>query len=171
MTPGELRQHVETDLSDGALQLLIAAEQEAIDKHAGASASQVDRFSAFGAREIMLTRDASAVDSVRTRYHPDDDQVALSANDYRLEPPRTLVRLSEGDNPETRWVGKLEVTYTPVVNANLRDHVLVQLVKVAIQFQGLTFENVGNASRSFGDHQAMRQKILRQLDGRRAILA
>lgn len=171
MTPAELRDYIETDLTDGALQLLIDAEQEAIDRRAGAAGSQIDRFSCFGAREIQLTRDASAITSVKTRYSADDAQVSLAANDYRLEKPRTLVRLSTGDNPETRWIGKIEATYTPVVDTNLRERVLVDLVKVAIEFKGVGFENVGSTSKSFGDHEAMRQRILRQLDGRRAILA
>jgi len=171
VTPAELREHIETDLSDGALQLLIDAEQEAIDKRAGPAASESDLMQAFGARELRLTRDASSIDGVKTRYSADDDQVTLSANDYRLEDKRTLVRLSTGDNPETRWIGKIEVAYTPETDAALRERVLIDLVKVAIEFKGIGFENVGSTSRSFGDHEAMRQRILRQLDGRRAILA
>lgn len=171
MSPDQLRQHIETDLSDEALALLIDAEREAINKHAGSSDSQTDRMHAFGARELMLTRDAAAVESVKLRYSADDDELELADNDYRLEPPRTLVRLSGGPNGDFRWIGKIEINYFPVADYALRERVLVDLVKLAIEFKGLDEETVGSTERTFADYEASRRAVLSQLDGRRSILA
>lgn len=171
INPVILRQHVETDLDDDALQRVIDAEVEAVDLHAGDAASQTQVQTALGARIIRLRRDAASISTVTTRAHPDDDPVTLSADDYRLEGARDLVRLGSGTNPDSGWRGRVVVTFVPIVDADLRDRVVIDLAKLALEHRGIDSERAGDTAQDFGDYSAGRRKILAQLDGRRALLA
>lgn len=171
LTVPDLRDHVETDLDDAALARLMASEEEAIVEHAGSATSETQYMDALGHREIRLRRDAASITEAATRIHPDEDETVLSANDYRLEPPRTLVRLGDGDNGDSGWRGRVRVVYVPAVDADLRDRVLIDLVKLSVEYRGLESERAGDVSQQFGDYTERRRQVLSQLDGRRSIVA
>lgn len=173
LTPSEIRGHIETDLGDNELQRLIDAETEAIEKHAGGTGMVTDHLEAFGQRRISLMRDASSIDQVRVRVHPDYDEETLGADDYRFHPPRTLVRLSGSAEPGTTWRGHVEVDYTPVADDSLRETVLIHLVQLSLEYRGLDSEAVGGGDRSvtLPDYEKERHRILSRLDGRKATIA
>lgn len=168
MEPLLLREFIETDLSDAALQLYIDAEQEQVDQRLG---SGQDSLRAFGTKTVILRSPATSITEVTTRAYPDQDPVTLSANDYRLFADRQLIRNSDGDNPASCWHGEIVITYEQLTDESLTQRVIVDLVKLAIEFKGVKGEKVGDTSTTFADYQVQRESILRQLAGNSAILA
>jgi hypothetical protein len=171
LSVAQLREHVETDLSEDALARIKAAEDEAIVTRAGSASSETEYMDALGHREIRLRRDAASITTAATRAHPDEDEVELAADDYRFEPPRTLVRLGNGTNGASGWLGRVRIVYVPDVDASLRDRVLIDLVKLAIEYRGLKAESAGDTSQTHAEYTAERERVLSQLDGRRSLLA
>lgn len=171
MTPAELREHVETDLSDDALTRILAAEEAAIVQRAGSASSETQYMTCYGTRELRLRRDAASITEIGVRAHADEDETALAADDYRLEPPRTLVRLGGGTNGASGWIGKVRVLYVPTTDTELRERVLVDLCRLAVENRGLESERAGDTSQSFADYQRERNRLLDQLMGRVAPFA
>ena len=108
LTLEDIKQHVETDLADEALQRLIDSAEQLIDRNAGAvdSATQNYHFDGFPqgkTRNLFTTRGIDAITSIKERDTIDDDEVTLSTDDYRIENNRILIRLGNGTNGRTRW--------------------------------------------------------------------
>lgn len=170
-----LRQHVETDLPDTALQLILDSEEAEIIRRYGPHATATDVLSGgewFPLQMaglsgvtgwLVLNRPAvSIVSIVQTTF---DQSLVLAAGDYTLWPGGRLEREGFGPNPASWWGEQVVVTYVPVDMTAQRALVLVQLCKLALAFTGLKSESVGGGdhSETTADYTVEREKALRSL--------
>lgn len=156
LTPISLREHVETDLSDAALQCILDSEEAEIVRRYGPHATASETL-AGGARWLILARDAASVTQIVETA--DGLDTALGADAYRLWPGGRIERL------DAIWAPRVAVTYTPREETAQRRLALINLCKLAIAYSGLKSEGVGS-----GDYQATaldytgeREKLLRGL--------
>ncbi len=145
----ELRQHIETDLSDTAIDRLGSAAEQLIIREAGDITALTETFNEEGyprgrERIIYLARTVTSITSIKEREHFDDDQTTLSTDDYRQEGGRRLIRLREGTNSRLFWAPHTEVVYVPVVDSDLREIVQINLVKLAVMYSGAQKEKQGD---------------------------
>ena len=86
----------------------------------------------------------------------------LGAGDYQLLfNGRTLQRLQGGLFAYSTWGDIVEVSYTPQSEQILRDRVVVDLVKLAIVYNGLSEETVGDyKSKSYESYHLERERLL-----------
>lgn len=157
----QLKELVETDLDDPALQRLLDDAEDEILRLFGEHSSQVDYLQG-GEEYLFLTRVAGSISEIVESIG--DTDTALETDDYEsYYGGRALRRLSDGTNQRTTWGERLKVTYTPSDDTNIRNRVQADLVKLAIQYDALKSEKAGNYSRTVVDYEAERESILSRL--------
>lgn len=169
LTPAQLRDHYETDLSDDALTAVIDANIAAVNRALGvdvAGGSLV--LSPYGQEYVIDGRLNGAVISAITETYYGTD-TALASDDWELV-GSAIRRLNTGTNPRRYWGSPVSITYTP---ADSPEAVLalIDLCKVSLQFNGVQSETNGSYSYNGADQEAMRRKILNRLAGRGLMLA
>jgi hypothetical protein len=128
-----IRARIETDLSDPALQSLLAAAREAVDERLGPVGPVSERRSPSGPL-IRLSRRAVEILAV------DEHRVALEPADWLLRSSgRILERVGR-----RRWYGLVDVTYQPLPDTARREQASIALVKLEIR------HDPGIASAKFG---------------------
>jgi len=165
LTVAQLRQHVESDLSDDALQRLLDAAEAEIDAKLGAVGSQVQTLR--GERVLHLARKASTITTVV------EADVDLDAEDYELlGGGYRLRRLTTGPNPSSRWQGCVTVTYAPVDTTAQRKILQARLVQLDMKDPGVSSWQSGDVRFTNQDPAAVRIALFRDLalTGRRLIL-
>lgn len=159
-TVDEIQALFETDLDDPSIQILIDAEDAEVVSRFGAHATQTDDLLG-GEVFLFLSRPASSIGAV-TEYIGDTG-TALAANDYQLRNGGWAVeRLTTGTNGRATWGDRASVTFTPAADAR-RKRVIIDLVKLAIQFSGLSSQRVGDEAHTLDDYHAQREAILQTL--------
>ena len=111
LTTSEIRDHVETDLVDGALDRITDAADAEIIRRLGPLATHTQVVSGNGGRYLFLTRKSSAIVSADERVFSSDDIVDGSPTDYSLETDDysllsdgyRVERLSSGTNASEYW--------------------------------------------------------------------
>lgn len=149
LTVDELRGHVETDLDDTSLGLLLDAAYEAIDNYAGTGGTEeypatVTEVITTSGDLLMLSRRASAILSVveNASYRTD-----LETDDYELIGDQMVRRVRDGTNSATVWRGRIEITYTAFADENQRDRVAIGLVELDVNVSpGMQSERLGEWS-------------------------
>lgn len=169
ITVSQVKDRIETDLDDLTLQLIVDAEQEALDRHAGGE-SVTETHMASGNKKLILRRRPASIASITERQHILDDAVTLSANDYRQIGQRFVLRLGDGDNPAVSWGAETVVTYTAEVDQNLRDRIVLDLVQLSIEFSAYASEKSGDWTGDQGDYEARRNALLSQLSEPRLLM-
>lgn len=165
----ELRTHLETDLGDTALDRLGSAAEQLIIREAGDITELTEVLNEQGyprgrERTIYLARTITSITSIKEREHFDDAQITLSADDYRQEGDRALVRLREGTNPRLFWAPHTEIIYVPVVDSDLRKTVQINLVKLAVMYSGSQRERQGDFDFWHHDYAKETRGLLAQLN-------
>jgi hypothetical protein len=153
LTVAIVREHIETDLSDAALQRLIDAAEDDL----GSDTAVVETFIGLGRRTIFLRRPASLISSVVE--HASDGDVTLTASDHRLFEGRMLERLETGTNPATYWEEKTTVTYVPN-DLRRRTAAALDLVRLEAERRGVSSEGTGDYRMTALDNENERRKIL-----------
>jgi len=169
LSVADLRQHVETDLVDAAVQRLLDDAEEMIVAAFGANFADAPIVVQLegGDRNLFLDRPASAFTSIVETETDDTTTTTLAADDYRTwHGGRRIERLRTGTNARRVWGPLVTITYTPVDDTDQRKRVQVDLVKLAIQFSGLASEKVGSWSGTALDYDRERAKILSALQPR-----
>jgi hypothetical protein len=167
LTVDELREHVNSDLGDDALQRLLDAAEWAIVNRAGAVGARTE-IASGGFRFIALARPAfsitSIVESVGTAT------TTLASDDYLAGAGEMVIeRLITGTNPRSGWAPKVTIVYTPVEDEPIRKEVQIELCKLALNYQpGLAEETIGEWTERFTNNsawsnQAERDAILERL--------
>lgn len=162
LTVDEVREHVETDLGDDALERLVdAADQEIIDR-LGALATHTDVLPGHGLPALPLTRRASAITSAVERIGATN--YTLGSDDYRLDANGYNLHREQGSTyPDVGWNGEVTVVYVPYGGATgetaARKKLLVDLVKLDTMYNAAQSDNVGDGSRTSLDHTAERNKL------------
>ena len=159
VTPAQVREHVETDLGDTALQRLIDDADALIVARFGPHTGNVIETIAGGGEHLFLARPASAIVSVSEVV--DDVASALAASDYRSWwGGQALQRAINGTNPSSFWGDRVTVTYTPVDESARRTRIELDLVRLAIQYDATRSSTVGDFSQTNADYATEREAIV-----------
>lgn len=165
LTLAQVREHVETDLVDDALQRLIDAEDEELLKRFGAPTSQTEILRG-GGTHLYLTRLVSTITSIAERV--EDTTTTLATDDYDLWWNQALERKDDGTNARDIWGERVTVVYVPQDQTSQRIMTLIQLVQLAVRYTGVQSESVGSGDYAVGnlDYQHERERLLRKLEPR-----
>jgi hypothetical protein len=162
LTPTQFHDYFETDLGAVPLQAYLDDAEAAIDALFGALATQTDSVegltrSVFTSRQIATITSATEIIS--------DVSTVLASDDYRQIGGRELRRLADGTNPRALWGDEVVIVTAPVSDLSQRTRVQVDLVKLAIQYQGVRSQSFGGGLQStFPIYQQERQAILSQME-------
>ena len=165
LTLAQVREHIETDLGDDPLTRLIDdADQEIIDR-LGVLASQSETLDG-GDALLHLRRKALSITSAVERILETD--YTLASNDFELLPDGFRVQRKQGTNyPYTIWRGLTTIVYVPADETASRKRLLVDLVKLAVAFQGVAGSGIGDARiQHVSDYQGERNRLFDSLRGR-----
>ena len=158
ITVGQLREHVETDLSDEALERLIDnADVEIIRAYGPHDGERtVTLYLVLHQSPYLLTLPSPAANVSLITEGADD--TVVEEEDYIVEYNGRVLLKSK-----FRWLPPVDVTYTPVADNPRRIAVLIDLVKLELEYRGLNTERVGSYSVAYLDHGKERQNILARL--------
>lgn len=169
LTVDEVREHVETGLIDGALTRLIEnADQEIIDR-LGALASHTEVIPGDGLSSLLLARKASAITSATEKI--DDIDYVLAASDYTLLSDGYTLRRAQGSSyPALSWRGIVTIVSAPAGGAAgelaARKKLLVDLVKLDVEYDAKRSDSIGDTSRTSLDHGQERMSLFKQMRNR-----
>jgi hypothetical protein len=165
----ELKEHIEAELADDALQRLLNAADQAVAERYGAIAQQVDeyvvdkdQFPDGRDKSLTLTRKASTITTVTEQLF-NDTADTLAADDYDLRGD-LLERLETGTNPRGRWGHRIIVTYVPFDDTAQRIPLVVDLVKLELAYRGLSSEKAGDYRMDSREYNKERESILGSLE-------
>ncbi|MDA2936831.1 hypothetical protein MYX75_01025 [Acidobacteria bacterium AH-259-A15] len=174
LTTTQITDHFDTDLPTAAIQRLLDDAEKEIIRLFGGHTSQVDNLLIVGTltkeeqsrdlpgKYIFPTRPIKTVTSIVETVS--DTDTTLASDDYKLfHGGRQIKRLNDGTNPRTIWGSRVKVTYVPVDDQDQRKRVQLDLVKLAIQFDGLANSKVGSVALVIGEYEGQRQQILSRL--------
>lgn len=170
ITVADLREHVETDLPESAIQrLLDDADQLVVDTYGahGPAVQTDDLYGDSGSEYVFPTRPVDAVTTV-TEYTSETLSTVLDPTDYRvLHNGQSLLRLRNGSNPSVGWPYRVVVVYVIATTENPRRRgAVIDLVRLSINHSsGLRSEQAGDYSVSYGNSEEERNRILRRLGG------
>ncbi len=139
----QLREHIETDLGDTALDRLAAAAESLIEAVIGPVAARTETLRG-GGKTIYATAAVTSVTSIKERDFVEDAQVTLSSDDWRLEGGFRFIRLNNGTNAREFWANHVEFIYTPEVDTGMIQAVQITLVKGAVVYSGAQGEEFGD---------------------------
>lgn len=161
VTPAELKEHVETDLGDVALQRIIdAAEADCVALAGAVDSARVETLRG-GDKFLFLPVPASAFTSVVETVSPNGTPTALIPADYQVwNGGWQIERLGA-----SYWGWEVVVTFTPVTDDTRRTMVVINLCKLELQYNGLVQESAGGMSMTVGDYEQKRRQILSRLRG------
>jgi hypothetical protein len=93
-----------------------------------------------------------------------DAETTLDPTDFRLwNNGRRIERLSTGPNGASRWSELVEITYMPEGNARQRDEVAIKLVKLSLDYEGVTRDSIDGYSATYSDFTRERERLLSSL--------
>jgi hypothetical protein len=188
LTVDEVREHIETDLEDAPLTRMLAAADAEIVSRLGAVAAETEVLRGGGAL-LHLRRKATVITSVVERINsgdtievasddagwPNPQDYVLAVDDFALLADGFRVERRMGSSyPELAWRGRVTIVYTPADETARRIQLLVDLLKLAIAFSGLSTEDLGNSRTVALDYPAEKEKLFASFQnggGRRMRLA
>ncbi len=153
LTVDQLREHIETDLGDDALQRLADGAEGTIIASVGSLTARVDVLEGLD-RAIYATASVSSVTSIKERDFDSDDQVTLSTDDWRREYGKRFIRLQDGSNSRFEWARHVELTYVPDIDTGILQTVQIALVKLGVVYSGAERETDGEFEFSHPDNAA-----------------
>jgi len=176
LTADNLREHIETDRSDTALERLLQDACDSVTARIGPEGEQEVVLKARGSDQfIFLPRPitvAGDIDSIVERLG--NTELTLETTDWRWLGGRRLERVISGTIPAptvwgwnfTSMDGDVEfqvvITYTPKPESR-RVRVLIDLVRLALQYTALKSELAGDYSSSSLDYQKEREALISEL--------
>lgn len=164
ITPAILKEHVETDLSDAGLQKLIDDAVAEINNRFGADGAAVteeyfmgEETEQVGRRRLFLKRPIGTLTSVKegpTLVAADLTTLVENTDFFQMMRGKALEKIG-GD-----WQKWVQVIHTPASDQARRHRVIIDLCKLALQYNALSAEGVGDWRGSHVDYQAEREKLL-----------
>lgn len=165
LTLVQLKEHVEAELADAALQHLLDAADQTIEERFGAITAQVDEYVVDDNQypdgrdqSVVLTRKAPSITTVTEQLFNDTPDT-LATDDYDLR-GFLLERLDTGTNPRGKWGHRVVVTYIPFDDTKQRIPVEVNLVKLELAYRGLSSEKAGDYTMDAREYHRERESIL-----------
>lgn len=168
--PINYRDFIETGLSDASLAVLVADATAEVTARFGTDATiTVDLPGRWGTM-LKLQRPASAIISV-AEYTDQNLLIAtLASTDYRLRNNgRILERITGGLWSRVYWAYSVHVVYTPSVESDLRNRVIIDLVRLAVQYDTFDEATVGDVKTKQADYLRERERILMGMSNRRGL--
>ena len=167
LTPDDIRQHIDTDLGNEALQRLIDdAEDDIVRAYGPTTGTVTERFTPGpGDAWIFTSRPISAITSItelRSTYAGETD-VTLGSADYVLEGTRQIRRKQGGTNSASSWGPLTTIVYTPADDTDRRKRVLIDLVRLALRYDATRSGSVGDTSVTHLEYEAERTRLLTRL--------
>jgi len=165
LTVVALRAYLETDLEDNALQRLIDDAESEIVKAHGERSTQTDTFTGETlATALFLSRKAVEITTIVEEVA--GEETTLAADDYRLRyEGRQIQRLATGTNPRSTWGEVVTVLYEPKDDLERRLRVTIDLVKLAVAYNALDSETVGDYAARSVKYEQERSALLARLSG------
>lgn len=168
LTVTQIRELVETDLIDSALQRIVNDAHEMILEYHGPHTGDVtERFlPGSGDTFIFTKRRITSVTSIKETYTGNLGETVntLAASDYALESGRQIRRKIGGTYPRSFWAPMVTVTYSPADELVRRQRVLVDLVRLGVRYEAAQMTQTGDSRIQHVDVEVERSKILRRLD-------
>lgn len=172
ITASSFKTYFQTDLADAVLTAYIDDATDFCVERAGPQGEQTVVLQSEGRYLVLPKAIAAAADVSEIIERQADTTNTLTTADWRWNGGRILERLTSG-NPDFwgttfGFACDVVVTYTPKDDANRRDRVVVDLVKLAIQYSGLASERAGDYAMTAQVYAQERDRIVRQLNTRMA---
>jgi hypothetical protein len=175
------QQRLGSGFDENLLERILKAELEEIERVAGPDGAIVEVFTntTWVARTIIHVVRPITVPSGSPVENPiavsearvlGEAPVALGADDWLLVDKYRLLRLGSGGNPATHWGQYVSVGYTPVVDRQLRNRVLLDLVQLQADFRTTASEHLGDFDITDGNYEGKRREVLSQLAEDRAFI-
>lgn len=152
-TLAEVRTHVESDLSDEALERLVDSADADIVKSAGAHDGERTVDINGGYQDLLLPAPANTIASVSESEYFGDAETVASSEYTTLYGGRVLRK-------DGIWKSKVSVTYTPVSTNAKRKEVLMQLVALAADYTPALFHADGAYSQTSRDYAKEKRRLL-----------
>lgn len=167
-----IRTLLETDLSDAALNLVALSEWDDLIARYGDDGERTVTV-VGGHGDLVLFTPANSVGEIKElSYQGSATEVVLEAGDFiLLHGGRVLRRLGTGPNSAEAWSSVVQVKYTPVSRANLRNRVHVDLIKLVMAHNGVNEEWFGDYKSKFPtSYHTARERIMRQMAPNRGMI-
>ncbi len=151
----ELRDHLDTPKSDGALRLLIQSAQAAVERYAGSALQRVETAIANRVGSILfLANEARSITEIRV------DGAVLPATAYALQPDRRTILRTDAYG----WYGNIVITYVPDVSVEQYKEAIIGLVMLEAARTGFRSEGLGGGvTYQQEDYAAARAAIFAKL--------
>ena len=158
-----VRSVIETDLTDPALQLLMDdANQEILTRLGVADgvSTVTEVRNGDRTRYHFLLRKAASVTSVTIRLGVID--YPLGNDDFELDyNGRQLQRMQGSTLPDLIWSGRVTVVYAPVDDTVRRNRLFIDLVRLAVQYDGQKSVRIGDANTQPLDYLAAKNDLFK----------
>lgn len=156
VTPAIVNLHVETDLADAELQRLIDDAESEIDLRFGSDASITDFHLLSPKRKrIYLERRANTLTSVEEGEEIDELETLVENTDHILTGNGWVVERLGAD-----FQSRVKIVYAPITDSGRRDRVVIDLVRLAIQYSALSQSRDGDHAETQRTYQKEREGIL-----------
>jgi hypothetical protein len=146
LTVDDLRQWPEfAETDEDVLQLLLDAEEQAIEREMGGPVGAVTEVVDGGYLTFITLRwRAAGITSVETTH--DEVLTTLATDDYQLRHDRrSLFRLGTGTNPGYRWPNIVTIEYDVEDDEAIRKRVQKELIALDMNYApGSTSEQIGS---------------------------
>jgi hypothetical protein len=170
-----VKERIEHDLSDVELQALIDEATAEIDERYGDAADPATPIAVLldgGGRSVFPNRPIDVDEAVEVVETVVTTETTLAADDYRVwHGGRRLERLNTGTNPRPCWGHPVEITYVPVADSDQRDEIVIKLVQLSIEYEGVSSERVGDTSTNYRDYTTERERLLASLAPNKFLIA
>lgn len=183
MTPAMVKEHIETDLGTDAIQRLIDDADDEIIRRFGADSSVTEQHilepphgygdyvalpPTIGRRRIWTKQKIASVTSLKEGPTLDSSDLTTLTQDAATNGYRLVAGNAAVERIGTDFARRVQITYVPQTDVKRRNRVTVDLVRLAIQYNALDSERVGDWQGSYTDYQKERESILSTLsNGRR----
>jgi hypothetical protein len=102
----------------------------------------------------------------------DEATTTLATDDWRLGGGGRLERLATGTHTAYVWGDRVTVVYVPLVDSAQRTLILIQLCKLAAQYEGVAQDTIGGGDYSMAHlpFHAERERLMRSLAPRAGVV-
>jgi hypothetical protein len=167
ITASTVREHMDTDLEDTALERLIDdADADIVARFGAHTAAITERFTPGPSDVYLFTqRRISSITSITESYTGvvGETTDTLTTDDYQLEGGTQIRRREAGEFSRSSWAPRVTVVYVPVVDDARRTRVSLDLVRLALAYEALGSSSVGDVSVQHVNYTAERERILASL--------
>lgn len=174
LTVAELRDTVASDLDGTRLAVIIAREEQEIDRRLGAvsdgSTTTITETKPGGSTNIYLRRPAVSVSQVREQQILGGSFVTLLTSQYYVWADEGRIERLPAVSAAPTWSGLniwgplVEVTYIPVDDRERRKLAIIEFVRIALERSAMKGESVaGEYSFQAPEWDALRATLYRSL--------